>query len=697
MAAAKTTYFWIALALALYLFFSLTCLELPGLQYDEVNFVNAALGKVNDAFIAWNGHLFGRDIPLMIMTYIGAVKSTLYAPIFRFFGTSPAAARLPVVFIGLITLLVSYALFRRMFDRRIALAGLLLFATDPTFIFGNKLDWGPVSLMLVLEVSSLYFVWRWIAEKKRYFLGLAGLLFGLGLYNKIIFAWYIVAVFISLLLFFRKDFKQLLAWRHLVCFLPAFLLGCLPLIAFNIAVPMGTFENRQLLTHHWANFLVDRYHLFQGTLDGGGIYYFVSQEELGDPSGILKIKAAGKEDFVIRALAGFPWVRRSPLPLFLIGSLALILILWCLKRLRRKKEILFLAAQLVIIAFLICLTPEAGGAHHVMVLYPFVFIVIAFAICESGSCLAKSGIAEKGLTAVCLLPLVLPQLTVDARYLKSFREKGGVGGWSDAIYQLASFAREHPDKSFLLMDWGFGNQLALLSAGQIRKEEFECPNENLQACMEPWLSRLDPFWVFHIPPFESRPLLQAFRQSLAQHGLQGRILRTFYQRDGRPIYLVYEIVGPKPEPHQQKGRFFYLREGESFDAKSGGDLDLKEGASQKKALGNLWGRRPEDFASYKFALPHALSNVHLYLRYAFENPSPQQYYLFLDGNFADTLTIPPTSGFGYTPEQWKTFETSLGEMPEGTHELTLRPAKADQVLNLDYFCLCEGEFHLPLN
>lgn len=697
MASAKTTCLWIALALTLYLFFSLTFLDLPGLQYDEVNFVNAALGRTNDTFIAWKCHLFGKDVPLMIMSYIGAAKSALYAPIFRIFGTSAAAARLPVVCIGLITLLVSYALFRRMFDRRIALAGLLLFATDPTFIFGNKLDWGPVSMMLALEMSSLYFMWRWITEKKRSFLVLAGLLFGLGLYNKIIFAWYIAAVFIALFVFFREDLKLLLIRRPLVCFLPAFILGCLPLIAFNIAVPMGTFENRQLLTHRWKDFLVDRYHLFQGTLDAGGIYYFVNQEEVGDPSEILKDKDAGKRDSVIRALAGLSWVRRSPLPFFLAGSLAAILILWCLKRLRRKKEILFLVVQLVIIAICISLTPEAGGAHHVIVIYPFVFIVIAFAACELVSCLAKSGFVAEGLTAVCLLPLLLPQLTMDARYLKSFQTKGGVGNWSDSIYQLFSFAREHPDKSFLLMEWGFANQLTLLSDGQIRKEEFNCGQEKLEACMEPWLSRSDLFWVFHIPPFESQPLLRVFRQSLAEHHLQGRVLKTFSQRDGRPVYLAYAIAGPAMEAHQQKGGFFYLREGETFDSKSGGGLDLKEGASQKTALGNLWGRGKDDFASYRFDLPRALSDVHLYLRYAFENSGMQQYYLLLDGNFVDTLAIPPTPGFGYTPEQWRTFEANLGGMDKGNHELTLRPAKSDQVLNLDYFYLSEGKSAPPLN
>jgi hypothetical protein len=45
---------WIALALILVLFLSLTYLALPGLQYDEVNFVNAALGRENAQFIAWD-------------------------------------------------------------------------------------------------------------------------------------------------------------------------------------------------------------------------------------------------------------------------------------------------------------------------------------------------------------------------------------------------------------------------------------------------------------------------------------------------------------------------------------------------------------------------------------------------------------------------------------------------------------------
>ena len=276
----KSSWLWVPLALILYLFFSLTYLALPGLQYDEVNFVNAALGRENTQFIAWEASLFGHKFPFMIMNYIGALKSGLYAPIFGLFGTSATTVRLPVVCIGLITLWVSFTLLRRMFGAKVAIAGLFLFATDPTFIFANRLDWGPVSLMLLLQMSSLYCMWRWIKEEARYYLGLAGFLFGLGLYNKIIFAWYLAAFLIALSLFFRDRFRHLLRWRQLICFLPALLLGCLPLIAFNLHIPLGTFRDRSVLDSVGPETLRNRYEQFRGTLDGGALYYLFNQAEV---------------------------------------------------------------------------------------------------------------------------------------------------------------------------------------------------------------------------------------------------------------------------------------------------------------------------------------------------------------------------------------------------------------------------------
>jgi 4-amino-4-deoxy-L-arabinose transferase-like glycosyltransferase len=693
MSDSKGSWFWISLALILYLFLSLTYLALPGLQYDEVNFVNAALGRENAQFIAWDATIFGKRFPLMIMNYIGALKSGIYAPVFKLFGTSATTVRLPVVFIGLITLLVGFALFRRMFGRRTAIAGLFLFATDPTFIFANRLDWGPVALMLLLQMGSLYFMWRWMKEDQRCYVGIAGFLFGLGLYNKIIFAWYLVAFFIALSLSFRDRFKQLLRWRQLICFLPAFLLGCLPLIAFNIDIPMRTFENKPLLTSFGKDTLRNRYEQFRGTLDGGALYYLFNQAEVAyHPLEVPNSGASGRRDFAIGAVASIPWIGRSPMPLALAGSFVFILITGVFKHLGNRREILFMGTQLLVIAVFICLTAEATGAHHVIALYPFVFAVIAFAFCELGNWLGKSRMWASGfLLSACLLPLLLTQLVIDARYLHSFRTKGGVGFWSDAIYELASFARENRDKFLVVMDWGFGNQLSLLSNNQIRYEEFVCDaGKDLERCLEPLTARAKILLVFHAPPFGDQVVLNAYRNCVEKKHLHAQINKAFFQRDGRPVYLVYETVQPMLEAQEKD--FLYKREAEDFDAKSGGDIDFKSGASHGKALGNYWGRQRHDFASYSFTLPDAVSDTRLYLRYAFVDPGEQQYHLFLDGHYFITITLPSSHGFGYTAEEWTIFETELGYLSRGTHELRIIPARSNQVINLDYFLIRNSKF-----
>jgi 4-amino-4-deoxy-L-arabinose transferase-like glycosyltransferase len=684
-------YYWgIALAIALYLFFSLVFLNLPGLQYDETNFINAAMGNEDAPFITWSVRIFGKNLPLMIMNYIGAVKSAIYAPIFKIFGTSTTAVRLPVVCIGLITLLLGYTLMRRMFDRRIAVAALFLFATDPTFIFSNKLDWGPVSLMLALEMASLYFMWRWINEEKRFFLGLAGFLLGLGLYNKVIFAWFIAALFIGLFLCFREYAKKLLCRRYLVCFLPAFLLGCLPLIAFNIAVPMGTFKNQAVVDSINSETLVYRYYLFRGTLDGSGVYLFLSGDDVSDSARAFKNATAGRMGRILGKLAGSSWIGGSLLPQALLIALGLISVLWWRKRLSQKKEILFLAIQLILIALCICVTASATGAHHVLAFYPFVFIVVAFAAVMLGRWICKSEAVAGFVTGVFLLPLVFSQIVIDARYLNSFQAMGGAGFWSDAIYELAAFARENPERKLLLMDWGFSNQLVLLTGGHLRYEEFVCDPRNLDACIDSILVQSNAYLVFHVPPFNDPSMADVYQKTLNRHRLQNRAVKTFYQRDGRPVYQACETIRRKLSVPISGGSFCYSHEAEDFDAKSGGSLDSKDGASGRKALGNYWGLHQEDFVAYKFDLPRGIAETHLYLRYAFDDANPHQYYLFLDGNYFSVITLPPTNGYGYTADQWKTLQTPLGDLTAGTHELKIRPAGNNRVANLDYWSLCEG-------
>jgi hypothetical protein len=56
--------------------------------------------------------------------------------------------------------------------------------------------------------------------------------------------------------------------------------------------------------------------------------------------------------------------------------------------------------------------------------------------------------------------------------------------------------------------------------------------------------------------------------------------------------------------------------------------------------------------------------------------------------------LPPTPGYGYTSEEWRLAKTRLGSLGAGPHELRIAPARDYQIVNLDYFYLCEGEFRL---
>jgi len=62
----------------------------PGLYYDELLFVPAAMGR-HEAFQMPYRRWLG--LPIMIFPYIGALKAWIYAPIFRLFGVSALTIR----------------------------------------------------------------------------------------------------------------------------------------------------------------------------------------------------------------------------------------------------------------------------------------------------------------------------------------------------------------------------------------------------------------------------------------------------------------------------------------------------------------------------------------------------------------------------------------------------------------------------
>ncbi|MFZ2087670.1 MAG: hypothetical protein WAU47_03765, partial [Desulfobaccales bacterium] len=90
-----------AILILIYLFLTLAKINHPGVQYDEILFGNAAVGMVDNSFVVFKIGNF----PIMLMSYMGALKAYLFYPIFKIFGVSVYSIRIPMIIIGGISLL----------------------------------------------------------------------------------------------------------------------------------------------------------------------------------------------------------------------------------------------------------------------------------------------------------------------------------------------------------------------------------------------------------------------------------------------------------------------------------------------------------------------------------------------------------------------------------------------------------------
>ena len=86
--------------IAIYFLLTLLKINSPGVQYDEILFDNAALGMIDNSFVVLKIGKF----PIMLMSYIGALKAYLYYPIFNVLGVSVYSIRIPMIIIGGISL-----------------------------------------------------------------------------------------------------------------------------------------------------------------------------------------------------------------------------------------------------------------------------------------------------------------------------------------------------------------------------------------------------------------------------------------------------------------------------------------------------------------------------------------------------------------------------------------------------------------
>lgn len=512
-------------SLAIFLSLSLYQVDLPGLYYDEAADAAPAmqvlLGQKIDRGSSLE--LFGRDLPVMVMDYVGAVNSYALLPFFAVLGINVFSIRLMTILGGAATIVLTFLLTRRLFDWKAASAASLVLAVQPSFVFFSRQGIYVTSLLSVFATASLWLLLRWWHGQGVTNLLGAAFLLGLGLSAKLLFLWFIGALaflFLVLLLLKKSPSVKGYAWQLMLA-VPPFVLGVGMLILHNVRTSATLnvllknlartdygVENAALLPN-----LLTRLDSFRVLLDGGFFWFF------GD---------------IFHA-----WLY---LPIFL-ASAAVVLVLAFLRKLPWPLAILLLGLTSLVLVESI-FTVSGIWPTHLYTLLPVVAIIIGLAATRAFDMRGRIRMAAVVLSLGVLAILVGQSLYVDVRYHQTLSTTGGRRAHSDAIYRLASYLDSQNQRAMLAMDWGITTSVQVLTVSRVLpKEVFGYGPEPSQLFFDQVYKGLnDPqtLYLFHAPDstvFKGR--YEAFEGLAQKFEKQPALDAEILERDGTVVYRVY--------------------------------------------------------------------------------------------------------------------------------------------------------------
>jgi 4-amino-4-deoxy-L-arabinose transferase-like glycosyltransferase len=527
-----------AVAVALFLGLATYQLDLPGLHYDEafeaVPAMQILLNQPVTTFRSNGVFVGGRLLPLMTQDYIGALNTYTAIPFFLLLGIKTTSLRIMSVAIGLLTLGLTFWLAKAMYSPTAAVLSVLLLAVNPTFIFWSRQGVFVTSVTATIGLGAVLAWWTWWHTRARRYAVVGAFLLGLGLYAKLLFLWLIVALGAAMLL---VNLGRLGRIRQRLSIglgggsLAAFLLGCAPLLFYNLQTG-GTLSSigGNLTTSYYGTNnlallpnLVERLRQFAVVLTASHFWY------LGNTYA--------------------DWLN---LGLFVA---ALVIVIGSAIRSRRASSRRALFPFVVIGGVILasCATVSSLWVTHFALVSPWPALAIAAAadVVIRPSDLRPAG-RQLSLVLVLVVTIVgatwLAEITTDVRYHRALAISGGLGTHSDAIQDLSRWlmSEDRRQAPVVAMDWGIAAPITFLTLGRVAPiEAFGYDWEADSA----FASRLDPFmddpasiYLWRAPDEIIFDRSSDFRQLYAARGLEEDILEAFYERSGRPVLGATRLV-----------------------------------------------------------------------------------------------------------------------------------------------------------
>jgi 4-amino-4-deoxy-L-arabinose transferase-like glycosyltransferase len=482
----------------------------PGIEADEALVATPAL-------YSWH------HVPLMLMSYMGALKAWIYAAVFAIAKPGAVSLRLPTVVLGAVAVWLFFLLLDRTVSRRAAWIGALLVATDSAFVLLEAIDYGPNALHFVLKLGAMLLLLRFHRTGSAWALAGGFFLLGLGLWDKAIFAWAIIGISAATLVVFPRDVWRHLTIRNLAVAALALVVGAGPLLAYNIYRPLETLRaNRGMRDDPFAQ----KFLLWRRTVDGSVMFGFVTSDQAAPHYGEATTRFV-KGSQTISEAAHHP---TTNLTLFALGACFLGL----LSRSSRRPVLFGLLAFAGTWAPMLLTAGAGAAAHHVILLWPFQFFAIAAAIAA-----IPFGWLGGWLAAFATLLLCAANLAVTNEYYWELVHNGPDIRWTDAIYPLERQVEALRSPDIYIVDWGIFESLYLLGDGATPLRAVDWSNAD---SLRKIVSDPRAAFVAHTPKYAYFPQQRALLEDTAASGGYEEVpIEIIYDRNGRATFDVFRF------------------------------------------------------------------------------------------------------------------------------------------------------------
>lgn len=517
------------LAAALFLIPAILIARQIGLEADEALVTAAIFDGLSPHYsITWGS----RELPLMLLSYVGTLRAWMYNLIFLAVPPSALALRLPMILAGLASLWLLWRIAGQVGGREAACASVLLLATDPVWMLSQSIDFGYVALQNVLKLGGLWLAIRYASSGRTRHLAAAGFLWGLALWDKAVFVWVLAGLVVAAVVAAPGGMRRIPPRAALLA-LAGLAAGAAPFLFFNIVRPLETFRsNARVGGDEW----MQKVRVLEQTLDGSVLFGVYTAADAGagfrPPHRPLHHAA-----YAVSAALGEP--RRQAM---LLASVLLLLAAPWWWRGTMRQPILFAITFFAVTWLAMAMSRGAGGAaHHAILCWPAHTAAIAFA----GADLARRGRWSRRIAAAALALLVLANLAVvNQYYVEAVRQGSGLRH-SDAIEPLYRKLVRTPARTIAVADWGIAETLLLLSEGRlpVRYAWSAGGAESLPR----WLvSSPDTLFVGRPPgqqffPEHARAVEEAARAA----GKVRYDLETILDRNGRPAFELFRYGPPR--------------------------------------------------------------------------------------------------------------------------------------------------------